>query len=99
MPKKLAYLKSYVKGEPKQSIAGYNSGIFYEDAVETLKEQFGKNSSIVRSFKKRLSELKSPDNSYQSLRSFVNDTKCVCRQLKSLGFDPEGNDSVEDLVY
>uniref|UniRef100_A0A914YRX8 Uncharacterized protein n=1 Tax=Panagrolaimus superbus TaxID=310955 RepID=A0A914YRX8_9BILA len=96
---KLAYLKGYLDGEAKKAIEGYTSGRFYQDAVETLQVQFGKTDSIVRSFKKKLNGIKPPESSYKSLRHFVNDVNCICRQLKTLGFDPNGNDSIEDMIY
>ncbi|XP_053395734.1 uncharacterized protein LOC128555930 [Mercenaria mercenaria] len=83
---KFNYLKSFLRGEALQTIAGFAlTNVNYQKAVEILHERYGQREKIIQTYMTALLDLPAPVNNFASLRHFYDETETHIRGLDSLG--------------
>ncbi|XP_053372929.1 uncharacterized protein LOC123565249 [Mercenaria mercenaria] len=83
---KFNYLKSSLRGEAVQIIAGFSlTNINYDKAVSLLHERYGQRDKIIQTYMKALLEVPAPVYTVTSLRKFYDTTETYIRGLDSLG--------------
>ncbi|XP_061717738.1 uncharacterized protein LOC133525496 [Cydia pomonella] len=89
---KLLYLQSVLDGEAKRALEGLDiTNKNYQIAVNTLKERFGKTSTVVDAHYTALYNIKAADKSVLDSRRAYNEIERHLRVLKSLGEDVNHN--------
>ncbi|XP_060598916.1 uncharacterized protein LOC132752597 [Ruditapes philippinarum] len=82
---KFNYLKSCLKNEALQTIAGFAlTNVNYEQAISLLHERYGQKDRIIQTYMKALLEVPAPRYTIQSVRKFYNTTETYIRALASL---------------
>ncbi|CAC5414706.1 unnamed protein product [Mytilus coruscus] len=83
---KFSYLKAQLLGTAAQTIAGFAlTHGNYETAVCLLRERFGHPQKIINAYMKALTDLPSPLNDLNSLRSYGDYLESYARGLECLG--------------
>ena len=92
---KFSYLRSLLQGDAARVIEGFPlTHTNYIQAVELLKERFGKEHQIVYAYMQGLPELSRPTSTIISLRTFQEKMESYIRGLQSLG---QGQESFGNL--
>ncbi|XP_053388319.1 uncharacterized protein LOC123543829, partial [Mercenaria mercenaria] len=82
---KFNYLKSSLRGEAGQTIAGFAlTNANYDKAVSLLHERYGQKDRIIQTYMRALLEVPAPVNTVTSLKKFYDTTETYIRGLDSL---------------
>lgn len=83
---KFNYLKSTLRGQAVQTIAGFSlTNANYDKAVTLLHERYGKKDKIVQTYMTALLDVPAPQCNVTGLRHFYDTTETYIRGLDSLG--------------
>ena len=93
---KLNYLRSQLRGEASQLIAGFSlTSANYSHSVALLKDRYGQQQKLITAHMQALLELPNPSNTLSSLQSFHDTIERHMRSLVTLG---KSIDSYGDLL-
>ena len=93
---KLNYLRSQLRGEASQVIAGFSlTSANYNHSVVLLKDCYGQPQKLITAHMQALLDLPNPSNTLSSLQSFYNAIERHIRSLSTLG---KSVDSYGDLL-
>ena len=93
---KLNYLRSQLRGEASQLIAGFSlTSANYSHSVALLKDRYGQQQKLITAHMQALLELPNPSNTLSSLQLFHDTIERHMRSLATLG---KSIDSYGDLL-
>ena len=84
---KFTYMKSLLEGDALKLIEGFNlEAHYYDEAVQLLKDTYGRETEIKMSFVRNLLQLESPEVNAESLQEFRANFECQIRSLNTMNF-------------